>query len=205
MSTLVSGSCPRPIRSATPGVTAARPSATGFSRCVLIRTLHFRFPPPCFLGCPSHMQGSKDGVAFTTLFDHVKDAALQAPGSTATWPIVGSGDGQGFRFFRVRLTGPNSGGNHILSLSGLELYGTVTGVVVEPIAPPVVAEERAQRRQRALSKIMATRLAPGMRVGRGPDWKWSDQNGRPEGLLSTVNFVNSPHFSHLFLFWMPST
>lgn len=48
----------------------------------------------------------------------------------------------------------------------MELYGAVRGVVTDTIAPSVVAEERAVRRQRAMARLVASRIAPGMRVGR---------------------------------------
>ena len=91
-------------------------------------------------------------------------------------------DEQGWRFFRLRITGPNANSNtHYLSLSGWEMYGRITGVQVESFAQTSVLEERAQRRQRAISRAMAPHLAPGMRVGRGPDWKWGSQNGDQDG------------------------
>lgn len=130
-------------------------------------------------------QASKDGVAWLVLLAHDKDTSLQAPGTTATWPVEAPPDPQGWRHFRVRMTGPNSGNTHILSLSGWEIYGAVRGVLGEVFAAPsAVAEERSVRRQRAMSRVMAARLAPGMRVTRGPDWKWGSQNGDVDGTLA---------------------
>lgn len=50
--------------------------------------------------------------------------------STATWPLDPSKDEkQGWRHVRIKQMGKNaSGQTHYLSLSGLELYGTVTAV-----------------------------------------------------------------------------
>lgn len=50
--------------------------------------------------------------------------------STATWPLDPSKDEkQGWRHIRIKQMGKNaSGQTHYLSLSGLELYGTVTAV-----------------------------------------------------------------------------
>ena len=113
---------------------------------------------------------------------HKNDTSLNAPGTTATWPLEPPADERGWRFFRVHMTGPNSSGNaHYLSLSGWEMYGRITGVQVESFQQTFVQEERAQRRQRALSRAMSAHLTPGMRVGRGPDWKWGSQNGDPDG------------------------
>lgn len=50
--------------------------------------------------------------------------------STATWPLDPSKDEKhGWRHIRIKQMGKNaSGQTHYLSLSGLEIYGTVTGV-----------------------------------------------------------------------------
>lgn len=50
--------------------------------------------------------------------------------STATWPLDPSKEEkQGWRHIRVKQMGKNaSGQTHYLSLSGLELYGTVSAV-----------------------------------------------------------------------------
>ena len=50
--------------------------------------------------------------------------------STATWPLDPSKDEkQGWRHIRIKQMGKNaSGQTHYLSLSGLEIYGTVSGV-----------------------------------------------------------------------------
>lgn len=50
--------------------------------------------------------------------------------STATWPLDPSKDEkQGWRHIRIKQMGKNaSGQTHYLSLSGLEIYGTVIGV-----------------------------------------------------------------------------
>jgi hypothetical protein len=60
--------------------------------------------------------------------------SLNEPGSTATWhfPAHSSKEVQGWRHIRIQQTGKNaSGQTHYLSLSGLELYGSVTGVCEE--------------------------------------------------------------------------
>ncbi|KAK7886642.1 hypothetical protein WMY93_026263 [Mugilogobius chulae] len=76
-------------------------------------------------------QVSKDGQNWTTLYTHVDDCSLNEPGSTATWPLDPSKDEkQGWRHIRIKQMGKNaSGQTHYLSLSGLELYGTVTACV----------------------------------------------------------------------------
>lgn len=58
------------------------------------------------------------------------DCVLFCLRSTATWPLDPSKEEkQGWRHVRVKQMGKNaSGQTHYLSLSGLELYGTVTAV-----------------------------------------------------------------------------
>lgn len=76
------------------------------------------------------MQVSKDGTNWVTLYTHVDDCSLNEPGSTASWPLEPVADEtQGYRHLRIQQSGKNaSGQTHYLSLSGLEVYGTVTGV-----------------------------------------------------------------------------
>lgn len=82
---------------------------------------------------PYCLQGSKDGTSWVTLHSHEDDCTLNEPGSTATWPVDQQADEtQGYRHIRIQQTGKNaSGQTHYLSLSGLELYGIVTGVFDE--------------------------------------------------------------------------
>ena len=80
------------------------------------------------------LQVSKDGTNWTVLYDHLDDQSLNEPGSTATWkfPPQSGKETQGWRHIRIQQTGKNaSGQTHYLSLSGLELYGSVTGVCEE--------------------------------------------------------------------------
>jgi E3 ubiquitin-protein ligase HECTD1 len=135
------------------------------------------------------------------LLEHKDDTSLEAAGSTATWPIVPPPDERGWRHFRIHITGPNSSGStHYISISGLELYGVITDVEVESFSDEVVAEERALRTQRAISRALSVEMAPGVRVGRGPDWKWGNQNGEPDG-KSTFLFR---FFSNLLTWQAPA-
>lgn len=118
----------------------------------------------------SDIQGSKNGVEWQALTTHSNETSLREPGSTATWPVeVPAGETQGWRWFRIIMTGPNSSGSsNYLSLSGIELYGRVTGVQTETLVD-----------ESETTDPVAVR--PGMRVTRGPDWKWNNQNGSPTG------------------------
>ncbi|XP_069008939.1 E3 ubiquitin-protein ligase HECTD1 isoform X2 [Embiotoca jacksoni] len=129
-------------------------------------------------------QVSKDGQNWTTLYTHVDDGSLNEPGSTATWPLDPSKEEkQGWRHIRIKQMGKNaSGQTHYLSLSGLELYGTVTAVCEDQLGKAVKEAEANLRRQRRLFRSQVMKyIVPGARVVRGIDWKWRDQDGNPGG------------------------
>ncbi|XP_070578127.1 E3 ubiquitin-protein ligase HECTD1-like isoform X6 [Ptychodera flava] len=127
-------------------------------------------------------QVSKDGHNWTTLFNHVDDCSLNEPGSTATWPIESPGEEkQGWRHVRLQQMGKNaSGQTHYLSLSGFEIYGTVTGACEDQLGKAAKEAEANMRRQRRLVRSQVLRqMSVGARVVRGMDWKWRDQDGSP--------------------------
>ncbi|XP_058255059.1 E3 ubiquitin-protein ligase HECTD1 isoform X6 [Hemibagrus wyckioides] len=129
-------------------------------------------------------QVSKDGQTWMTLYTHVDDGSLNEPGSTATWPLDPSKDEKhGWRHIRIKQMGKNaSGQTHYLSLSGLEIYGTVTGVCEDQLGKAVKEAEANLRRQRRLFRSQVMKyIVPGARVVRGIDWKWRDQDGNPPG------------------------
>ena len=70
-----------------------------------------------------------------------------------------------------------SGQTHYLSVSGLELYGTVTGVCQDLGRAAREAEANLRRQRRMVRHQMLRHLVPGARVVRGLDWKWRDQDG----------------------------
>ncbi|XP_077476679.1 E3 ubiquitin-protein ligase HECTD1 isoform X1 [Stigmatopora argus] len=129
-------------------------------------------------------QVSKDGQNWSTLYTHVDDCSLNEPGSTTTWPLEPSKDEkQGWRHIRIKQMGKNaSAQTHYLSLSGLELYGTVTAVCEDQLGKAVKEAEANLRRQRRLFRSQVMKyIVPGARVVRGIDWKWRDQDGNPAG------------------------
>ncbi|KAL8608279.1 hypothetical protein ACOMHN_042146 [Nucella lapillus] len=128
-------------------------------------------------------QMSKDGMIWNTLFSHENDTSLNEPGSTMTWPLdVDHSEKQGWRHIRIQQMGKNaSGQTHYLSLSGLEIYGTVTGIC-DDIGKAAREAEATLRRQRRLMRThVLKQMVPGARVVRGMDWKWRDQDGNPPG------------------------
>ncbi|XP_070984591.1 E3 ubiquitin-protein ligase HECTD1-like isoform X10 [Oncorhynchus clarkii lewisi] len=129
-------------------------------------------------------QVSKDGQTWMSLYNHVEDCSLNEPGSTATWPLDPSKEEkQGWRHIRIKQMGKNaSGQTHYLSLSGLEIYGTVSGVCEDQLGKAVKEAEANLRRQRRLFRSQVMKyIVPGARVVRGIDWKWRDQDGNPAG------------------------
>eukprot|EP00794_Sanderia_malayensis_P020162 gene20162-22137_t len=106
-------------------------------------------------------QGSKEGQTWTTLFTHTNDASLNEPGSTATWvidsPSTSEGD-QAWRMFRIQQTGPNaSGQTHYLSLSGFEIYGTVSGVTEDTPGLLLADTDSGNRKQRRVFRSQVLR------------------------------------------------
>ncbi|PNF13828.1 hypothetical protein B7P43_G12448, partial [Cryptotermes secundus] len=128
-------------------------------------------------------QVSKDGLNWTTLYTHVDDGSLNEPGSTSSWPLEPpTEEAQGWRHIRLQQTGKNaSGQTHYLSLSGFEIYGTVTGVCEDLGKAAKEAEANLRRQRRLLRTQVLKHLLVGARVVRGLDWKWRDQDGNPPG------------------------
>jgi len=145
---------------------------------------------------------SKDGTNWTTLYTHVDDTALNEPGNTATWSIEinDKEEIQGWRHVRIQQNGKNaSGQTHYLSLSGFEIYGSVTGICEDlgelifhcifypqykiklyTLGKAAKDAEASLKRQRRMFKAqMYKQMVTGARVMRGIDWKWRDQDGNP--------------------------
>jgi len=122
---------------------------------------------------------SKDGLTWTTLFNHVDDTSLNESGSTASWPLEAPKDEkQGWRYVRIQQNGKNaSGQTHYLSLSGFELYGTVTGVGHDLGKTVKEAEASLRRQRRHIRTFVLKQMSHSARVMRGLDWKWRDQDG----------------------------
>lgn len=129
------------------------------------------------------LQGSKDGVNWTTLITHSDDKSLSEPGSTATWPILDSSeDGQGFRHIKIQQNGRNaSGQTHYLSLSGFEIYGRVVSVCEDMGKAAIKEADAKMRRERRQVRAQLKHITTGARVTRGVDWRWDDQDGVPPG------------------------
>jgi hypothetical protein len=128
------------------------------------------------------LQGSKDGTLWQRLTQHVQDEGLGQPGSCASWdvpPVAGdedsSKDVQGWRYVRILQTGPNAAGKDYISLSGFELYGVILSTYSEGLGHGLEASLQSATNT-ALRKVLA-KMVKGMRVVRGPDWKWGNQDG----------------------------
>ncbi|WAR20557.1 HECD1-like protein [Mya arenaria] len=89
---------------------------------------------------------------------------------------------QGWRHVRIQQNGKNaSGQTHYLSLSGFEIYGTLTGVCDDLGKAAKEAEAVLRRQRRHIRSHVLKQMCPGARVVRGMDWKWRDQDGSPPG------------------------
>ncbi|XP_071499022.1 E3 ubiquitin-protein ligase HECTD1-like [Diadema antillarum] len=138
-------------------------------------------------------QVSKDGTTWMTLLTHTDDCSLNEPGSTATWPLEPpTSEKKGWRYVRLHQMGKNaSGQTHYLSLSGFEVYGTVTSVVEESlsVAPAKVVKdvESSVRKQRKLVRSQVLRQMVMGQRGRSTDWRWREFEGaqQAEGLASS--------------------
>ena len=108
-------------------------------------------------------QVSKDGVNWTTLFDHQDDQSLNDPGSTGTWHLnPPEEEKQGWRHIRLQQSGKNaSGQTHYLSLSGFELYGSVMGVCDELGKAAKEAEQQLRRQRRLMRTHVLKHLVIG--------------------------------------------
>jgi hypothetical protein len=72
------------------------------------------------------LQGSRDGVEWTTLHTHTQDATINDDVRTGRWRLDQCPVSEfGWSRFRIALTGPDAFGTHHLVASGLELYGVL--------------------------------------------------------------------------------
>ena len=70
------------------------------------------------------LQGSEDGVAWTTLRQHDDDETMEEMDCfVAHWAVEGVTTA--YRHFRVHQHGQNSGGDQDIFCSGIELYGAL--------------------------------------------------------------------------------
>ncbi|KAK9885691.1 hypothetical protein WA026_012456 [Henosepilachna vigintioctopunctata] len=139
-------------------------------------------------------QMSKDGINWTTLSTHTDDSSLNDPGSTNTWPLsdIPSDEYQGWRHVRIQQAGKNaSGQTHYLSLSGFEIYGSVTSVCEDLGRAMKDSEAHLRKQRRILKTQLLKHMTVGSRVVRGIDWKWRDQDGTPSGEGTVTGEIHS--------------
>jgi hypothetical protein len=126
-------------------------------------------------------------MTWLKLIEHVGDESLVQPGSCASWdvPVIASEeeipkDLQGWRYIRILQTGSNAAGKDYISLSGFELYGVVFSTISENLGHGLDSSLNNVNNA-GLRKVLA-KMVKGMRVVRGPDWKWGNQDGDPPGV-----------------------
>jgi len=79
------------------------------------------------------LDGSRNGESWTVLALHERDDAVRYNGAVTAWRLARKS--LPCSFFRVRLLGPNSVGDHRMALAGIELYGRVMDRRDECAAP----------------------------------------------------------------------
>ncbi|RHY47001.1 hypothetical protein DYB30_002015 [Aphanomyces astaci] len=82
------------------------------------------------------------------------------------------------------------------SLYAVACRGIPTSGDVKPPAPPTLHRSKTKRKERAaalavVSALEANPIHVGDRVVRGPDWKWSNQDGEPPGSAGTVERIST--------------
>uniref|UniRef100_A0A1I8GC05 E3 ubiquitin-protein ligase n=1 Tax=Macrostomum lignano TaxID=282301 RepID=A0A1I8GC05_9PLAT len=150
------------------------------------------------------LEASHDATNWIVISKHVNDEGLRDPGSTCTWPIeladlrsatahdletddgaAAAGCSRGWRYFQIRVTGKNASNQmHVLSCSGLELYGRVTRAHAEVGAALRAREQQLAKARRRIRDHALNQLVPGARVVRGPDWCWGSQDSLGEGTVT---------------------
>lgn len=69
------------------------------------------------------LEGSANGIDWIILRDHPNDNSIVCErGASATFTVQTS---QAYSHFRISQTGINSSGTHVLTLAGIELYGSL--------------------------------------------------------------------------------
>ncbi len=94
---------------------------------------------------------------------------------------------------RIKMTGTNaSGSEKYLSLSGFELYGTIVDVVEsDDFLTRIIKEEAEVHMERERARQLRQMVTTGVRVARGPDWKWGKQDGDPPSACCAYPSIHS--------------
>eukprot|EP00736_Rhodelphis_marinus_P009238 Rmarinus@m.26773 len=109
----------------------------GFSRILncTAYTLQHGFDKPRHSIRSWVFEGSNDSLKWVLLREHKDDDSLCGPYATHTWRLDLPKDAS-YRYFRIRMTGPDSSGKHYLRAGGIELYGTLTDET--PLSHPLL-------------------------------------------------------------------
>ena len=113
------------------------------------------------LFAPRHweLQGSPDGMKWSTLIRHGKSQGKNKPDTSLneacrawTWPVPYNNQ-KPFGHFRILQTGPTSNHRHLLSCSGFELYGRLLTPHVDPSKASAAEAEAEAARDSRLDKL----------------------------------------------------
>ena len=71
-----------------------------------------------------NLEGSNDDVNWSILRQHNNDTSMaETAHSEGHWDVNSAASNSPYRFFRIRSTGTNAGGDVRIMCSGIELYG----------------------------------------------------------------------------------
>eukprot|EP00960_Hanusia_phi_P069134 767009-Hanusia_phi.AAC.12 len=101
------------------------------------------------------LQGSNDSQKWLTLRAHINDETLKRPSQGANFKILEHAPSisklnMTFRYLRVMLTGVNSSGNHVISLSAIEFFGRIKFNPKDDVPTQILAKESGATADRRL-------------------------------------------------------
>ena len=70
-------------------------------------------------------EGSNDGTNWSLIKTYTNDNTFTGGGQSHTFTI--NEGNEYYQHFRIKITGPNSMGDHYMMCSGFEIYGYLTG------------------------------------------------------------------------------
>ncbi|KAI6657623.1 E3 ubiquitin-protein ligase HECTD1 isoform X6 [Oopsacas minuta] len=137
-------------------------------------------------------EGSKNGRKWQLLSKHENDSSLVHPGSTCSWPVKAPEDEtEGWRFFRIKITGPDASGKYFyICISGIELYGMLTGVAGKP--KTYQHEQVLNKKRQLIQQLIIPQLKQGSKVRKGLDFNWEEElsdSGTVTGDLSSDGWI----------------
>ena len=126
------------------------------------------------------LMASEDCQHWVILREHKNDTSLRnGTGCAYTWNLKSEASKKGYRYFKIRQDGKNSGGNDYISISGFEVYGTVVSKLLEwPGKLETVVHKRVVENQSGKStKKSVSKIRSGGSGGFKKEYKKIDHDG----------------------------